>query len=104
VYGLTGADHAWCARRQRPHPGHTYQAPLDFDPKRVAGVPRTFVSCIQPALATIDAIRPRVADSSFWNGAWRAGGGMRVVELRTGHDPMISAPQDLTRVLLECAG
>lgn len=104
VYGLAGEQHAWCARRQRPHPGHTYQAALDFEPKRVAVVPRTFVSCIQPALATIDAIRPRVADSDFWGGAWRAGGGMRVVELRTGHDPMISAPQDLTRVLLECAG
>ena len=104
VFGLVGEQHAWCARRQRPHPGHTYQATLDFDPQRVAAVPRTFVSCIQPALATIDAIRPRVADDAFWGGAWRAGGGMRVVELKTGHDPMISAPQDLTRILLECAG
>jgi pimeloyl-ACP methyl ester carboxylesterase len=104
VFGLGGEQHAWCARRQRPHPGHTYQAALDFDPERVAAVPRTFVSCTQPALATIDAIRSRVADSGFWGGAWRAGGGMRVVELKTGHDPMISAPQDLTRILLECAG
>ena len=104
VYGLAGADHAWCARRQRPHPGHTYQAMLHFDAKRVAGVPRTFVSCTQPALATIDAIRTRVADSGFWGGAWRGGGGMQVVELKTGHDPMISAPQDLTRILLTCAG
>ena len=104
VFGLAGEQHAWCARRQRPHPGHTYQAALDFDPKRVARVPRTFVSCTQPALATIDAIRPRVADSGFWDGAWRGGGGMRVVELKTGHDPMISAPQDLTRILLESAG
>jgi pimeloyl-ACP methyl ester carboxylesterase len=103
VYGLAGADHEWVKRRQTAHPGHTYQAPLDFDPQRVAAVPRTFVSCTQPALATIDAIRPRVVDARFWNGAWLAGGGSRVVELKTGHDPMVSMPEDLTRILLDCA-
>jgi pimeloyl-ACP methyl ester carboxylesterase len=101
VYGLAGADHEWAKRRQTPHPGHTYAAVLDFDVKRVAAVPRTFVSCIQPALATIDAIRARVADQQFWDGAWQAGGRARVIELKTGHDPMISTPQDLTRILLE---
>jgi pimeloyl-ACP methyl ester carboxylesterase len=103
VYGLSGADHEWAKRRQTPHPGHTYAAPLDFDTRRVAAVPRTFVSCVQPALATIDAIRPRMADPQFWDGAWQGGGGARVVELKTGHDPMITAPEDLTRILLECA-
>jgi hypothetical protein len=29
---------------------------------------------------------------------------MRLVELQTGHDPMISAPADLARILLEAAG
>ncbi len=103
VYGLAGDGYEWVKRRQVPHPGHTYQAALQFDPLRVAAVPRTFVSCIQPALATIDAIRPRVVDSTFWDGAWQSGGGARVVELKTGHDPMVTAPQDLCRVLLECA-
>jgi len=103
VYGLAGADHEWAKRRQTPHPGHTYAAALEFDVKRVAAVPRTFVSCTRPALATIDAIRPRMADPLFWDGAWQGGGGARVVELETGHDPMISAPQDLARILLACA-
>ena len=103
VFGLTGADLEWVKRRQTAQPGHTYQAPLDFDPRRVAAVPRTFVSCIQPPLGTIDAIRNRLADGRFWDGAWQGGGGARVVELQTGHDPMITASQDLTRVLLECA-
>ena len=104
IFGLAGADREWVMRRQTPHPGHTYQAPLEFDPDRVAQAPRTFVSCTQPALATIDAIRPRVRDSRFWDGAWQAGGGVRVLELKAGHDAMISAPDDLTRILLECAG
>ena len=103
VFGLTAEDHAWVRRRQTPHPGHTYQAPLQFDPVRVASVPRTFVDCIQPRLGTIDSIRPRVRDRNFWNGAWVGGGGMRIVELPTGHDPMVSAPGELMRLLLECA-
>jgi pimeloyl-ACP methyl ester carboxylesterase len=103
VFGLSATDHAWVLRRQTPHPGHTYEAVLEFDPQRVAAVPRTFVNCTRPALATIDAIRPRLLDPSFWGGAWRGGGGARVVELQTGHDPMISAPVELSRILLDCA-
>ncbi|MDB5900792.1 MAG: hypothetical protein JWP22_2592 [Ramlibacter sp.] len=103
VFGLADADHAWVQRRQTAHPGHTYQAPLQFDAQRVASVPRTFVDCVKPRLGTIDSIRPRVRDPKFWDGAWSGGGGIRIVELPTGHDPMVSAPAELTRVLLECA-
>lgn len=103
VFGLAGADLEWVRRRQTPHPGHPYLAALQFDPKRVAGVPRTFIDCTRPALGTIDAIRPRVRDPRYWDGAWQDGGGVRIVELQTGHDPMISAPGDLTRILLEAA-
>ena len=103
VFGLAGEDYEWVKRRQTPQPGHTYESVLQFDPLRVAAIPRTFVNCTQPAIATIDGIRPRLSDSRFWDGAWQAGGGARVVELKTGHDPMVSAPQDLTRILLDCA-
>lgn len=103
VFGLAAEDHAWVQRRQTPHPGHTYQAPLQFDPKRVASVPRTFIDCVQPRLATIDPIRPRVRDTAFWGGEWMRGGGARVQELATGHDPMISAPRELARLLVACA-
>ena len=103
VYGLQGEQHAWVQRRQTPHPGHTYAAPLQFDAQRVASVARTFVDCTQPALGTIAAARQRVRDPNFWNGAWSTGGGARLVELATGHDPMVSAPGELVRVLLESA-
>lgn len=103
VFGLAAEDHAWVQRRQTPHPGHTYQAPLQFDPQRVARVPRTFVDCVNPRLGTIDSIRPRVRDTKFWDGAWMGGGGARVVELETGHDPMVSAPDALADLLAGCA-
>jgi pimeloyl-ACP methyl ester carboxylesterase len=102
IYGLDSTRCEWLRRRLTPHPGHTYQATLDFDPPRVAAIPRTFVNCTEPALATIDAIRPRLADSRLWNGAWHAGGGARVIELKTGHDPMVSMPAQLSQILLAC--
>lgn len=101
VFGLHDADHAWVKRRQTPHPGNTYQAPLDFDIKRVAAIPRTFVNCTQPALATVEPSRLRVKDAKFWDGAWLPNS--KIVELKTGHDPMISEPAALTKILIDCA-
>jgi pimeloyl-ACP methyl ester carboxylesterase len=102
IFGLGGDDHAWVARRQTPHPAEPYTHPLAFSIERVASVPRTFIDCTSPPLATIDSIRQRVRDPQFWGGAWQRGG--RVVEMQTGHDPMVSAPDDLVQILLDCAG
>ena len=99
VFGLRDADREWVRRRQTPHPGNTYQAPLQFDMQRVASVPRTFVSCIQPALATIAPSRLRAQDPLFWNGVWLPKA--QFVELPTGHDPMISEPAALVEILLD---
>lgn len=101
VFGLNGEDHAWVKRRQTPHPGNTYQAPLNFDVKRVAAIPRTFVNCTEPALGTIEPSRLRAKDAKFWDGAWLPNS--KIVELKTGHDPMISEPAALTKILLDCA-
>ncbi len=100
VYGIAGDLHAWVRRRQTPHPGHTYIDTLDFDPRRVARIPRTFVNCKAPALVNIDVMRARAIDPGFWGGAWLPGS--RVVDLATGHDAMVSAPDELARVLLTC--
>lgn len=89
VYGLHGPDAAWVARRQTPHPGAPYDAPLAFDADRIAALPRTFISCTSPPLATIDASRERIRARPDW----------RFIELATGHDPMVSAPDELVRML-----
>ena len=101
IFGLDGADRDWVNRRQTPHPGQPYTAPLQFDAARVAVTPRTFISCTRPTLATIDPTRAKLGDPSFWGGHWALGG--RSVEMETGHDPMISAPDALTALLCECA-
>jgi pimeloyl-ACP methyl ester carboxylesterase len=98
VFGLSDADHAWVQRRQTPHPGGPYTQVLDFDPQRVASVPRTFINCTTPPLGTIDVSRLRMVDPKFWDGAWLPGS--QVLEMHTGHDPMVSDPQGLVKHLL----
>ena len=98
VFGLDAEDHAWVQRRQTPHPGKPYTHVLNFDAQRVASVPRTFVNCTQPPLATIDISRLRMRDPAFWNGAWLPGS--QIVEMATGHDPMVSDPKGLADILL----
>ena len=93
AFGLTGADADWVERRQTPQPGGVYDDPLDFDADRWAALPRTFVDCTMPALPTIGPSRELVRSQPGWE----------VVELDTGHDPMISAPADLAAVLLTVA-
>jgi pimeloyl-ACP methyl ester carboxylesterase len=92
VFGLAGADRDWVNRRMTPQPFGVYQDRLVFSPEQVAAVPRTFVDCTRPALPTIAVMRERVRREPGW----------RVVELATGHDPMVSTPDELARVLLSC--
>jgi len=93
LFGLAGEDAAWVARRNRPHPGSVYDDPLQFDAARIAALPRSFIDCTDPALPTIAVMRRRVREQPGW----------QVHEIATGHDPMISAPDALLRVLLGSA-
>ncbi len=93
VFGLDGADRDWVNRRQTPQPAGVYQDRLDFDAARIAALPRTFIDCTAPALPTIAVMRERVRREPGW----------QVLELPTGHDPMISAPEALVALLLDCA-
>lgn len=90
LYGLVGDDAAWVARRQRPQPGGVYDDPLPFDAARWAALPRTFIDCHAPALATIAVMRQRVRQQPGW----------QVLTIATGHDAMVSAPAELLDRLL----
>jgi pimeloyl-ACP methyl ester carboxylesterase len=90
LFGLSGEDAEWVARRQTPQPGGVYDDPLHFDAARVSALPRTFIDCHAPALGTIAVMRERVRQQAGW----------QVVEIATGHDAMISAPQEVLNLLL----
>ncbi|MCU0761648.1 MAG: alpha/beta hydrolase [Hydrogenophaga sp.] len=91
LFGLSGADRDWVNRRQTPQPFRLYQQPLDFDADRVARIPRTFIDCTMPALATIAPARRRARSEPGW----------QVLEMATGHDPMVSEPVALAHLLLD---
>ncbi|MEO8134932.1 MAG: alpha/beta hydrolase [Betaproteobacteria bacterium] len=93
VFGLSGSDRDWVNRRQTPQPFALYKEPLHYDEGRVHGVPRTFIDCNNPPLSNIDPMRRRVRTEPGW----------RVIEMATGHDPMVSMPVELAAVLLRCA-
>ena len=90
VFGLSDGDRDWVNRRQTPQPFRLYQEALHFDAARVAALPRTFIDCTNPPLATIDSARKRVRSEPGWT----------VLEMATGHDPMVSAPRELAQLLL----
>ena len=93
AFGLEGADRDWVNRRQTPQPLGVYQDALQFNAAAVAALPRTFIDCVQPALPTIAVMRQRVRSEPGWV----------VHELATGHDPMVSAPAELARLLVQAA-
>lgn len=91
--GVTDAsDAAWCQRRFTPHPIGSYESALS--PRHGSnGVPKTYVACLTPAFGAIARSRTWAKEQSGW----------RWLEMNTGHLPMITAPDDLTRMLIALA-
>lgn len=94
LFGLHGHEAAWVNRRQTPHPFGMYREPIHVDDRRLAQVPRTFIDCTDPAWPSIAPMRTRVRSEPGW----------RIVEIPTGHDVMVSAPEALAMALIDCAG
>ena len=57
------------------------------------GLPRTYVDCTAPSYATLDGVKAWVRRQPGWG--WR--------EIATGHDAMVTAPKELTDLLLRFA-
>ena len=76
-----------------PHPFGMYRVPLHYDGTLIEALPRLFIDCHQPAYPTIDAMRQRVRELPRW----------QVVEMATGHFPMVTQPELLARHLLAFA-
>jgi pimeloyl-ACP methyl ester carboxylesterase len=91
--GVHGPDADWVERRMTPQPPGVLDDPLFFDAVAWTARPRTFVDCISPALPTIEPSRRLARSQPGWE----------VLEVVTGHDPMITAVDDLVAILLEVA-
>ena len=79
--------------RLTPHPLGAYTSPLNLAHPVGNGLPAVYVRCTQPLFATLQPARE-----------WVKANGMRTVDIKTGHDAMISAPKLLTELLCDLAG
>lgn len=84
-FALSAEDAAWLNRRHVPHPFGMYRQPLHYDAALLDAVPRLFIDCTDPAYPTIAPVRELVRQEPGWE----------VVEISTGHFPMVTTPDEL---------
>jgi pimeloyl-ACP methyl ester carboxylesterase len=91
------ADHPlapWVQRRLVPHPLGTLRQVVRFRNGGHAPLPKTFIRCLRRRdMSQPDPIEPQVKGQAGW--AWKT--------IDTGHDAMVTAPEELTRLLLGTA-
>jgi pimeloyl-ACP methyl ester carboxylesterase len=82
---------AWAHRHLTPHPISTYESPLKLANPVGNGLPRTYVQCTAPAYAPLERARQWVKQQQGWH----------MQEIATGHDAMVTAPAELTQMLVD---
>jgi len=89
TFGLSDpAQQAWLTARLTPHPLGTYETPLTLKNKFGNGLPITYISCTDPAYPPLNASKE-----------WARKNNIKMVDLKTGHDAMVTVPDKLTDML-----
>lgn len=83
---------AWLERRLTPHPLRTWFDRIQLDSDVTSTHPGTYIVCTEPAMQN--------TSFGFHAEQLRQRPNWRVVELSTGHDAMVSAPNELVNILL----
>ncbi|MBT2305441.1 alpha/beta fold hydrolase [Variovorax paradoxus] len=84
------AQVAWVNRRMTPMPLKAYQSPLVLKGAPGGTVPKLYIRCTAPPLATVEA-SAQYAKEQGW----------RYEELATGHNAMVSMPAGLAKLLMQ---
>ena len=91
VFGLLEAkDIEWVQRRMTPQPFGGYEQPMRWGGPVGNGLPKVYVDCTDPAYAGLAPVKNRYRGKPGWP----------FVELKTGHDAMVSAPAETAELLL----
>jgi pimeloyl-ACP methyl ester carboxylesterase len=91
AFGVTEpADVAWLERRLTPHPLRSYTDRLQLAGPVGNGRPRTYVVCTRPSYPVLASVRDWVGRQEGWGRA----------ELAAAHDAMVTAPAELSELLL----
>lgn len=91
TFGVTGADLAWMRSKLTPHPLKTWETPLFFSNPVTRSIPRTFIHCTEGVSPDDITNEEKKCTRNGW----------QYRQLVTGHDAMITAPEELTHLLLE---
>jgi hypothetical protein len=90
VFAVTHPEDVdWLTRRLTPHPFNTYTSPLNITGPVGNNLPRTYIACTDPYYAVLEVTRGWVQQQEGW--IW--------AEIATGHDAMVTAPDELTQLL-----
>jgi pimeloyl-ACP methyl ester carboxylesterase len=79
----------WVKRHLTPHPVSTFDSPMRIDNPVGNGRPRTYIHCTNPVYGPLEGTRRCVRKQKNWT--WQ--------EIATGHDAMVTAPAELSRML-----
>jgi pimeloyl-ACP methyl ester carboxylesterase len=94
IYGFADpADTVWVRRRMTSHPYAPFEQKSCLNGPLGNGLPRLYIDCTTPPIAALATIKDRYRGRPEWS----------FVELKTGHDAMVSAPEELARLLLQFA-
>ncbi len=86
AFGVTdAAQAAWLTPKLTPHPFTTFTSPLNLKNKVANGLPATYIHCTDPEYGPLQASRD-----------WVKKNGMKMVEIRAGHDAMVMAADKLS--------
>ena len=90
-WGITDpVDLAWVGARVTPHPAASFAQPIRLGRTEASAVRRSFVGSSE---AGFESVAERVKEA-----------GWGTYHIDSGHDPMITNPEDLTEILLRIAG
>ena len=94
-FGVDNADQAaWVERRLTPHPTGGYTSPVVLHNPIANGVPAAYIRCTAPVFPINDPCAAFAASQPDW----------QYREIATGHDAMISAPEELALLLIGLEG
>jgi pimeloyl-ACP methyl ester carboxylesterase len=89
AFGISDpAQAAFVQSHLTPHPFGTYTSPLKLANKVGNGLPATYIACTDPVYGPLQASRD-----------WVKRNGMKMAEIKTGHDAMVTAPDLLADML-----
>lgn len=91
TFGVTGADLEWMRSRLTSYPLKTWEVPLSFTNPAARSIPRTFIHCTE-GYSPEEIVH---AEKGCLESGWQ------YRQLATGHDAMITAPNELTELLFK---